>query len=184
MKRIIAPACLALVVIACQQAPPPAPPAPPPSKAVTQALKQQFDSVKDYLTRSADQFPEAKYSYQPTKAVRTFGQIIGHVANENWVICAAAGGDKGPGVDVEKTVTKKADLQKALADSFAACDKVFASMDDQQGGLPAEIPEFQFKSTKLGMLAFNTSHDFEHYGNLITYMRLNNMVPPSSQPSK
>ena len=127
--------------------------------------------------------PEEKFAFQPTKDVRTFGQILGHVANENYVFCGAASGAKGPGGDFEKT-TKKADLQKALADSFAFCDQAFAGLDDQTGAAAAEISEFNLKGTKFSMLALNTSHDAEHYGNLVTYFRINKMVPPSSQPAK
>jgi uncharacterized damage-inducible protein DinB len=186
MKRLVLLALFVLVAagaMACQQAPPPPAPAPPPSTAIRDSLKSTFDSVKNNLLKSAEQVPEAKLGFQPTKEVRTFGQILGHVANENYVFCGVASGGKGPGGDFEKTA-KKADLQKALADSFAFCDEAFAGLNDQTGAAAAEIPQFELKGTKLSMLALNTAHDNEHYGNLVTYMRINKMVPPSSQSSK
>ena len=183
MKRLALFVLVAAGAVACQQAPPPPAPAPPPSTAIRDSLKSTFNGVKNNLLKSAEQVPEAKLGFQPTKEVRTFGQILGHVANENYVFCGAASGGKGPGGDFEKT-TKKADLQKALADSFAFCDEAFAGLNDQTGAAAAEIPQFGLKGTKLGMLALNTAHDSEHYGNLVTYLRINKMVPPSSQPSK
>jgi uncharacterized damage-inducible protein DinB len=181
MKRLVVFAVVAAVSVACQQPPAPAP-APPPSTAIRDSLKSLHDNVKDNLLKSAEQMPEDKFAFQPTKDVRTFGQILGHVANENYVMCGAASGAKGPGGDFEKT-TKKAELQKALADSFVFCDQAYAGLDDQTGAAAAEIAEFGLKGTKFSMLSLNTAHDSEHYGNIVTYLRLNKMVPPSSQPT-
>jgi hypothetical protein len=119
MKKLVLFVLVATGSMAFQQAPPPPAPAPPPASAIRDSLKSSYDSVKENLLKTAEQVPEAKLAYQPTKEVRTFGQILGHVANENYVFCGAASGGKGPGGDFEKT-TKKADLQKALADSKKA----------------------------------------------------------------
>jgi uncharacterized damage-inducible protein DinB len=182
MKTLVLFVLAAAGSAACQQAAPAPAPAAPPSTAVRDSLKAGWDEVKGNLQKTAEQVPENKLAYQPTKDVRTFGQILGHIANENYTFCGAASGEKGPGGDFEKT-TKKADLQKALADSIAFCDRAFAGVvDDKTGGAPAEIPQFEMKGTKFSMLAANTAHDDEHYGNLVTYMRMNKMVPPSSQP--
>jgi uncharacterized damage-inducible protein DinB len=145
---------------------------------ITASVKSTHDTVRGYITRSAEQFPDDKYGFQATKDVRTFGQLLGHIANANYMICGAATGQKGPGGDIEKTATTKADLQKALADSFAFCDKAFEAMTDARG---AEMVKFfGGEQARLGVLAFNNAHNFEHYGNLVTYMRLNGMVPPST----
>lgn len=181
MKRLVLFAVSVAGAIACQPAPAPPPPAPPPSTAVRDSLKATDTMVKDNVLKSLEQLPEARLAYRPTKDVRTFAQIFGHIANENYVFCGAASGAKGPGGDFEKATTKT-DLQKALTESFAFCDQAYAGLDDQSGGTPAEITEFGLKGTKFSMLAFNTAHNGEHYGNLVTYMRLNQMVPPSSQP--
>jgi uncharacterized damage-inducible protein DinB len=181
MRRFIAFAILAVLAAGCQPAAAPPAPAPPPSTAVRDSLKATDASVKDNILKSAEQMQEALLAYQPTKEVRTSGQILGHIANENYVFCGAASGGKGPADDFEK-LTKKADLQKALADSFAFCDQAFDGLNDQTGAEAAEIAAFGIKGTKLSMLAFNTTHNGEHYGNLVTYMRLNKIVPPSSQP--
>jgi uncharacterized damage-inducible protein DinB len=185
MRRLIAVlSCLPVIaaVSACQQpAPPPPAPAPPPSTAVTASVKVVSDMVRGYITKSLDEVPDAKLSYQPTKEVRTFAQLFGHIADSNYFFCAASKGEKAPESAAEK-LTTKADLKKALADSFAYCDGAFSAINDQTGGAAVEVEGT--KSTKIGALGFNSSHNFEHYGNMVTYFRLNKMVPPSSQPSK
>ena len=81
---------------------------------------------------------------------------------------------------IEKSTTTKAALQKALADSFAFCEQAIASMDDKKG---AELTKSNLgMQPRLMVFAFNNSHVNEHYGNLVTYMRLKGIVPPSSEP--
>jgi len=146
---------------------------------LVKATQAQFGMVKGYITKAAEQVGEDNYAFKPTPEVRSFGQIIGHVADANYMICAAAAGEKAPAGGIEKSATTKAALQKGLAESFAYCDKVYAGLGDAKA---AELVTFfGNQQPRLTVLAFNTSHDFEHYGNLITYMRLKGMVPPSSQ---
>lgn len=137
-----------------------------------------YETVRGYITASADQMPEAKYSFRPTPEVRSFGEIIGHVANAGYLFCAPVRGEKAPGMPDAEKLTSKAELVKALAASFAYCDAAY-DIDAEQAGQPLSF--FGQKHTKLSVLAFNESHYFEHYGNLVTYMRINGMVPPSSQ---
>jgi uncharacterized damage-inducible protein DinB len=150
-----------------------------PSNPMQASLKTQYDTVKGYLARTAEKVSEDLYSFKPTPEVRSLGQIIGHVADSQFSICAAAAGEKPPQEGVEKSATTKAALSKALAESSAYCDKVLASLDDKRG---METIKFFFgPTTRLGVIAFNTAHSFEHYGNLVTYMRLKGIVPPSSE---
>jgi hypothetical protein len=99
-----------------------------------------------------------------------------------WTLFAQGGaaGEKAPGGDIEKTKTMKADIGAGLAASNACCDKVWAATADASAAAPVKMP-FGPAMPRLSALSFNTSHDFEHYGNIVTYMRLNKMVPPSSQ---
>jgi uncharacterized damage-inducible protein DinB len=145
------------------------------------SVKAQHDMIKGNILKTASQVPDAVWSFRPTPEVRTFAQIMGHIANANYMICGAAGGTKGPGTDAEKTLSTKADLSKAVADSFAFCDKVIAGLDDAKA--MEVIKFFTGPSPRAMVLAFNNSHLNEHYGNLVTYMRLNKIVPPSSQTS-
>jgi uncharacterized damage-inducible protein DinB len=156
----------------------------PAAGSITAGSKLYYGLVKDWITKGAAQMPEANYSFQPTKDVRTFGQLIGHLADANFMFCGNAGGTKGPAQSIEKTKTTKADLQQALADSFASCDKAWAAMTDKTAMTPAgawppgiPLPAMDYFS----VLQFNTSHEAEHYGNIVTYYRLKGMVPPSSQ---
>jgi uncharacterized damage-inducible protein DinB len=171
---------LIAAVSACSTPPPPAPPPPPPSTAVTTSLKVVSDIAKDDVMKSVALVPEAKLSFQPTKEVRTFAQLFGHIADSNYFFCATAKGEKAPDSSAEK-LTKTAELKKALADSFAYCDAVFASLNDTTGAAMVKVEGLDV--TKLATMSFNTAHNFEHYGNLVTYMRMNKMVPPSSQPA-
>ncbi|MEW6323191.1 MAG: DinB family protein [Acidobacteriota bacterium] len=142
------------------------------------AAKGQHDLIKGNILKSAEKIPDTLYSFQPTPEVRTMGQLFGHIADSNYAICAAAGGEKPPVSGIEKSKTTKADLQKALADAFAYCDKVIAGMDDKKG---AEVIKFFTGMTPRALvLGFNFAHNYEHYGNLVTYMRINKIVPPSS----
>jgi uncharacterized damage-inducible protein DinB len=148
---------------------------------MTDAMKAQFAIVKGDLTKTAEQVTEENYAFKPTPDVRNLGALIGHVADANYYFCSTASGAANPmkGTSVEKSKTSKADLQKALADALAFCDAQLNGMTDAKG---AEMVDFfGGKQPRLAVFAFNTAHDFEHYGNLVTYMRLKGMVPPSSQ---
>ena len=182
MKKAVA-LLLGLTAVACAApAPPPAPPPPPPSTAIVNSLKGPYEMVKGYLTRSAEMMPEAKYSFRATKDVRTVAELYGHIADANFMFCGYASGQTAPAAEREK-LTKKADVQKALADSFAFCDQAIAAIpNDVVGGQEVDLTLLKMKNTRAGTIAFNTAHDMEHYGNIVTYMRLNNMVPPSSAP--
>lgn len=180
-----------VVSLAAQQAPAPAASKGGAANPITDSIKAGYSAAKDYLTKSAAMVPEKGLSFKPAGTaadVRTFGRIIGHVANANYMFCGAVlgeamKGETGPGgADFEKTTTK-AGLEKALADSFAYCDKAFAAVNDRNAAQPVTgLPIGP--STKIGALAFNNAHDFEHYGNLVTYLRAMGMVPPSSAPAK
>ena len=179
MKKMICFSALAMVTMASvaqAQAPNP----------LSAGAKRTYDITKGYLTRAAEKMPEENYSFKPTPDVRSFGQLVGHVADASFGFCSAAAGEKPPmgGFDgsLEKSKTSKADLQKALADAFAYCDKVYTSMTDAGG--TAMVKGFWGELPKLSVLDFNTAHNFEHYGNIVTYMRLKNLVPPSSEPRK
>jgi len=132
------------------------------------------------VTRAAEQVPENLYTFKATPDVRSLGQLFAHVADASFAVCGTVSGEAAPEGSVEQTKTAKADIQQALADAVAFCGRAFDAIDDATGAeavtLFGSIP-----STKLGGLAFNNAHNNEHYGNIVTYMRLNKLVPPSSQ---
>ena len=147
----------------------------------TKAAKAQFDMIKTNLSKTAAKVPEDLYSFKPTPEVRSFAELIGHVADANFMICGAANGEKPPQGGFEKK-TAKAELSKALDDSIAYCDKVIAGLDDTKGAATAQF--FLGPTPKLAIIYFNVEHCNEHYGNLVTYMRLKKIVPPSSESSR
>ena len=140
--------------------------------------RSMYGGIKKILLRSAEQVPEENYGFKPTEAVRSFGQILGHVADSQYYFCSLALGEKNLSPKVEKTKTSKADLIGALKESFAYCDKAYDAMTDASG---TQTVKFRGEDApKFGVLTVNNLHNMEHYGNLVTYMRLKNIVPPSS----
>lgn len=174
MSRMLRVACAALVCLAL----------PPAAAAQTAAdtragIKLTYDIVKGHLTKAAEQAPEEHFSFKPTPDVRSLGQLFGHIANANYRICSVAAGETSPATGNAEELTAKADIQKALAGSFAYCDTVWSKVEGEKGWEPVEM--FGMKHTRASAMAFNAAHDWEHYGNIVTYFRLKGLVPPSSQ---
>jgi uncharacterized damage-inducible protein DinB len=142
--------------------------------------KFAYSRISDNLLRSAEKMPEENYSFKPTDAVRSYGQIIGHVADAQYYFCSTASGETNPAPKIEKTKTSKADLVAALKESIAFCNKAYEGMTDTAGTQTVKLFG-NIDAPKLGALEMNLIHDNEHYGNLVTYMRLKNIVPPSSE---
>jgi uncharacterized damage-inducible protein DinB len=165
-----------------------APAAPQSPVPLSTGLKNAFTANRNYLAKAAEKMDEANYGMRPgtQEEVRTFGQIIGHVANSNYSYCSAAKGEKNPnqGNDFEK-LTAKADLVKALNDALAYCDGAYAALTDGSAMETVKLTmpngrEVQF--IRVSRLMQNVAHNNEHYGNLVTYFRIKNIVPPSSEP--
>ena len=147
---------------------------------LTAGAKAQFGAITDFVVRSAQKIPEDLYTFRATPDVRTIADLFGHISDALFGMCSTANAAKPPRTDIEKGVKKKAELVKALNEGVAYCNTVFASMNDKKG---TEIVQFYFGPTpKLSILYFATTHTYEHYGNLVTYMRLKGIVPPSSEP--
>jgi uncharacterized damage-inducible protein DinB len=139
-----------------------------------------YGGVKGILLRSAEKMPEENYSFKPTDVVRSYGQILGHVADAQYRFCSAVLGEKNPAPKIEQTKTSKADLIAALKDAFTYCDKAYDGMTDASA--TQMVTFFGGDTPKLGVLTANNIHTVEHYGNLVTYMRMKNIVPPTSEP--
>ena len=145
--------------------------------------KQIWAPTVGYITAAAEQMPESLYAYRPVATVRTFGELIAHLAGSQHMFCAAATGEKASAEDdIEKTVKGKAALVAALKASTDYCQKAYSMSDADAMARPVEM--FGMKGTALWALLENTAHDNEHYGNIVTYIRMLGMVPPSSQPRK
>ena len=158
---------------------------PPLATSVIAETNGIYTTIAGYISRSLTMVPDAKLTWQPTTEVRSFARLFAHVADDNNAGCAATAGvtpppsrfDSGTAAPWPADKMTKAELEKALSDSIATCQKAFASIT------PANMMEGaggRGNRTKIGFLIYNTSHINEHYGNLVTYLRLNGMVPPSS----
>jgi uncharacterized damage-inducible protein DinB len=157
--------------------------APAGGNPVSSAVRTAWDGAKRNLAQSAELMPESDYTFRPVDTVRTFGQILAHVAGANYVFCSAAKGEKPPhGEDAfEKTATTRAQIIKVLGDSIAYCDAAFAGLDDKRASDNVELPFGMGKGARALPLMLNTGHVQEHYGNLVTYFRIKGIVPPSSR---
>jgi uncharacterized damage-inducible protein DinB len=149
----------------------------PTSAAATS--KMLWEQLSGWFTTAAAETPESLYAFRPTSEVRSFGQLVGHVAGAQYLICGAAMGEQPKKEDdIEKTKTAKADLVAALKASNEYCAKAYSQSDkDAQG----QTKLFGETRTRLFALTLNATHDGEHYGNMVVYLRLNRIVPPSSR---
>jgi hypothetical protein len=148
------------------------------SSPISADAKAGYTSIKTILLKSADKMPEENYSFRTTPQVRTYGEMIAHVADTQMFLCGLVKGEKKGGITAGKT--SKADLSAALKASFDYCDSVYDSMTDTAGVQTLKM--FGRDTTKIGVLNANVAHDNEMYGQMVAYMRIKGIVPPSSEP--
>jgi uncharacterized damage-inducible protein DinB len=141
-----------------------------------------FGMVSHNVIAGAEAMPEENYSFKPTPEVRSFAQLVGHAADAEYSFCSTAAGEKPPASSSEKSKTSKADLVQAVKDASAYCDKVYGAMTDDHA---SDLVKMMGRDmAKVTVLTVNTAHLDEHYGNMVTYLRLKGIVPPSSAPKK
>ncbi len=155
------------------------PQAAPPANPITASEKGLYSFVSGAVIGAAQKMPEENYSFKPTPEVRSFGQLVGHVADASYMFCSQTLGEANPNKGIEKTKTSKADLVAALKDAVAYCNKAFDSMTDAKGSQMVKL--FNFDMAKLTVFSLNTAHTDEHYGNMVTYLRMKGVVPPTSE---
>jgi uncharacterized damage-inducible protein DinB len=149
-----------------------------PTSAVATS-RMLWEQLSGWFTTAASEVAESTYAFRPTPEVRSFGQLVGHVAGAQYLICGAAMGEPPRKEnDIEKTKTTKADLVAALKASNEYCAKAYGQTDNAAQG---QTKLFGETRTRLYALMLNATHDGEHYGNMVTYLRLNGIVPPSSR---
>jgi uncharacterized damage-inducible protein DinB len=177
MKRVISAAALLLVVAANAQAQEKA----SGMNMSVMGITSVYNMAKGNILKTAEQVPQEMYSFKPTPEVRSMGAILGHIADAQHMFCTVAEGKEPPAESAggAEKLTDKAAIIAALKASFAHCDAVMAKTTDADLMTPHKL--FGMDMNTAAILTLNASHDYEHYGNLVTYMRLNKMVPPSSQ---
>lgn len=138
-----------------------------------------FDGVSTILTLSAEMMPEASYDFRPSEDVRSFGEILAHVVDAQYAFCTIARGEEDPERERPDPGSKES-VQATLAEAFAYCGTAYDGLTEASA---EEMVTFQGGPTpRLGVLNVNQIHNIEHYGNLVTYLRMNDIVPPTSDP--
>jgi len=159
------------------------------SPSMAAVVQSMHATIRRNLAEAADSMPTAEYSFKPTPQVRSFAQLVGHVTNGNFFFCAQAKGEPSPVTADHEALTDKAALVKALKDSLAYCDSVYGATTDANFAQSVVVAGSKSRTptTRGAVLVFNTTHNNEHYGNVVVYMRLKGHVPPSTarvQPPK
>ncbi len=145
----------------------------------SKGIKARFDNIKRNVVEAADAVPESEYGFKPTPQVRSFGEIIAHIADtQNYFCGVAAGANPEYSDKLEKSLKSKADLVKALKDSMTKCDEAYSGTTGDNA--LSTVKAGKGDALRGMVLLDNVSHDNEHYGNIVTYMRLKGHVPPST----
>jgi uncharacterized damage-inducible protein DinB len=148
---------------------------------LSDTTRMMYDVMsQQMLLASAEKMPEKAYGFKPADAVRTYGQIVGHIADMQYAFCSIGLGEKNPAPQVEKTKQSKAELVAALKEAVAYCDRAYAALTDVTALQLVKMGTHEMP--RVSALTTNMAHSSLHYGNLVTYMRMNNIVPPSSEP--
>jgi uncharacterized damage-inducible protein DinB len=140
---------------------------------LTTTLSIFRSNMQDKIVKAADAMPESKYSYRPTKDVRSFGEIVTHVADISYILCSNVKGEATPATATAKG--SKAEIKAYLKGAFDYCDGVYSGFTDAHLNDPANF--FGVKTNKMFILTQVGNHDALHYGNLVTYLRLNGLEP-------
>jgi hypothetical protein len=144
------------------------------------SMGKMYERTKKLLTAAAAEMPAEKYSWKPTPEVRSYGSVVGHVVDASYTLCSVAKKEQPQKRESAEKLTTKAEFEKALKDAFAFCDPVYAESTDATLA-SVMVPLFGQQVPKFAALDINLAHYNEHYGTLSTYLRMNKLVPPSSQ---
>jgi hypothetical protein len=158
-------------------------------RTVTSVLDSTVSNLEHEFTPAAEAMPEDKYGFAPTqgefKGVRTFAQQVKHVAAVNYELGAAILDEKPP-VDIgdesgPASVTSKADILKYLKGSFEYVHKALATINDKNFVETVKSPFGEGKVSRLSLATSVSWHGFDHYGQMVEYLRMNGIVPPASR---
>ena len=153
------------------------------SPSIATTTKTMHGTIRRNLAESAEVMTADDYGFKPTPQVRSFSELIGHVIVANYLMCSTATGQKSPATTNYEKVTDRAALLKSLNDALAYCDAAYAATTDANFGEPVKVTgpgNRTTDSTRGAVLNFNVTHNNEHYGNVVLYLRLRNRVPPST----
>jgi len=185
MKRAISLISAFLIIGAAALAQQPAPAGGQGGQkiGIAMSLQNGYNNLKRNLTQAADKMSESDYSFKPgsMSEVRNYGQLFGHVANAQFAQCSAIKGVPNPnqGKNLEEELKTKADITKALADSFALCDDAFSSTTDENA--MQTVRQGNNEVTRTAALYGVIVHGNEMYGTAAVYLRSKGIVPPSTE---
>lgn len=165
---------------------------PESAPTIASVMEAQMKVLESQFVPAAEAMPEDKYGFAPSngeyKGVRTFALEVKHVATANFAFFSAIlGQDPPPGVSLAGATNGPDDIQtkeqilKYLKDSFALGHKAFATLTAQNALTPLAKPPISFMNTRLGVASFSLEHSYDHYGQMVEYLRMNGIIPPSSQ---
>ena len=177
IARVVVPVGMvsiaSLAFLANAQISPDFPKPPTPPNPLTKTISIFRSNMQDKIMKAAETMPEAKYSYRPTKDVRSFGEILTHVADISYYLCSNAKGEAAPPPANGKDA--KIQIIAYLKSAFGYCDGVYSGFKDEHLNDPADF--WGYKTNKMFIVTQLPSHDALHYGNLVTYLRLNGLEP-------
>ena len=153
--------------------------AAPSTPSMSSALQRSFASVADFIVKSAELMPADKYSFRATEDTRTFAQEIGHVADSHYFFCARMKDEPMPQRESLEKATEKAALVAGLKASVEYCRTAYDGLSDTL--LASHFATARGRGVRLAPTSNNIAHDNEHYGKIVTLLRMNKLVPPSSQ---
>jgi hypothetical protein len=157
-----------------------APAAPAGPTGPAGEVQRSYAAQKGNILKAADKMPAADYQFKPTPEVRTYARVVNHVTEAQLKTCGAI--NRTAPNDLAKVPAETADksaIIDALKASFGECDKAFASTTDANLGDMFDV--FNAKRSRIGILWGTVSHDNEQYATLALYLRLKNLVPPTSE---
>ena len=156
---------------------------------ISQVLDRSLSGVEKEFVDAADAMPQDKYNYAPTngefKGVRTFSQQVKHVAAVNFLVASSILDEKPPmelgGENGPDSVKTKEEIMKFLRDSFAFAHRAMTSVNAENVVGSINSPFGEGKTTRLGMATLIVGHCFDHYGQMVEYLRSNGIIPPASR---
>jgi uncharacterized damage-inducible protein DinB len=151
------------------------------SNPIPALYKSQWSNIKNLVIRAAEKMPEEAYGFKPSDDVRTFGQMVAHIGDAQGFFCGAINGEQ-KNFGIEKGKTSKTEIVAALKEALAFCDRAYERLNEEN--VAGMIRVGQNERPMLAPLLTNLTHTWEHYGNLVTYMRMKGVVPPSSEPRR
>lgn len=170
--------CSALIVGAQEKSP------------VATMLNDHLNYLESELVPAVEAMPESKFDFVPTNGeftnVRTFAQQVKHIAADNFVVAAVVLKEKPPvaisGVDFTNSPKSKTEIVKLLKDSLAYAHKAIATMNEQNAYQKVPSPYYAGSTTSMSLMTGMLGHNWDHYGQLVVYLRMNGIIPPASRP--